>query len=189
MLTTEVALKHIPVSDAHILSLTNTNIKVHLLKLISAKGEEVRKLGGKLGAPDALSVEETRRFIAYIRKYVSFEVNRSRLSYPDHNLINAILIHAVSNLSTSTLGAAIAPEFRIPETSLETGASTYGAAVDYLMALEEPWAIDLLVQSPKLAFTGNNIHKSLSFNIYEAKPDNVLKALPPSCDGGSRAGH
>lgn len=62
------------------------------------------------------------------------------------------------------------------------------------MALGEPWAIglrfscenafishalsDLLVQSPKLAFTDNDIHKSLSCNIYEAKPDNVLKALP-----------
>jgi len=57
------------------LSLTNANIKVHSLKLISAKEEEVRKLGGKLGAPDALSLEETRRFITYIRKYVSFEVS------------------------------------------------------------------------------------------------------------------
>lgn len=75
MLTTQVALKHIPFLDANILSLTNANIKVHSLKLISAKEEEVRKLGGKLGAPDALSVEETRRFIAYIRKYVSFEVS------------------------------------------------------------------------------------------------------------------
>lgn len=62
------------------------------------------------------------------------------------------------------------------------------------MALGEPWAIglrfscenaltshalsDLLVQSPKLAFTDNDIHKSLSCNIYEAEPDNVLKALP-----------
>lgn len=87
----------------------------------------------------------------------------------------------------------MAPKFRIPETSLETGASAYGGAVEYLMALGEPWAIglhfscenpftshalsDLLVRSPKLAFTDNDIHKSLSCNIYEAKPDNVLKAL------------
>jgi len=166
-------VKHIALSDANILSLTNANIKVHSLKFISAKEEEVRKLGGKLGAPDALSLEETRRFIAYIRKYVSFETEAGC-----RVLINAILIHAVSNLSTSALGAAIAPEFRIPETSLESGASAYGGAVDYLMALGEPWAIDLLVQSPKLAFTDNDIHKSLSCNIYEAKPDNVLKALP-----------
>ena len=75
MLTTKVALKHIPFSDTNILSLTSASIKVHSLELISAKEEEVRKLGGKLGAPDALSVEETRRFISYIRKYVSFKVS------------------------------------------------------------------------------------------------------------------
>jgi len=75
VLTSKVALKHIPFSDANILSLTNANIKVHSLKLINAKEEEVRKLGGMLGTPDALSLDETKRFIAYIRKYVSFEVS------------------------------------------------------------------------------------------------------------------
>ena len=75
MLTTKVALKHIPFSDVNILFLTNANIKVHSLELIRAEEEEVRELGGKLGAPDALSVKETRRFISYIRKYVSFEVS------------------------------------------------------------------------------------------------------------------
>ncbi|EDR03618.1 uncharacterized protein LACBIDRAFT_331314 [Laccaria bicolor S238N-H82] len=164
-------VRHNPSSDADILSLTNANIKLHSLKLISAKEEEVRKLGGKLGV--ALSLEETRRIIAQIRKYVSFETEAGC-----RFLINAILTHVVSNLRTSALGAAIVPEFRIPETSLEPGASSYGGAVDYLMAFGEQWAIDLLVRSTKLAFTDNDIYKSLSCNIYEAKPDNVLKALP-----------
>ena len=55
-------------------------------------------------------------------------------------LINVLLIHAASNLSTSAIGAAIAPEFRIPETPLESGGSAYGRAVDYLMVLGELWA-------------------------------------------------
>ena len=63
------------------MSLINANIKVCSLKFISAKEEEVRKLGGELGAPDALSVEETRRFIAYIRKYVSFEVSLASFAF------------------------------------------------------------------------------------------------------------
>ncbi|KAF8514737.1 hypothetical protein JB92DRAFT_111713 [Gautieria morchelliformis] len=42
----------------------------------------------------------------------------------------------------------------------------------------EPWATDLVLQSPKLAFTNKDVLKSVTCNIYEAKPNNVLNALP-----------
>ncbi|KAJ6567522.1 hypothetical protein B0H10DRAFT_2180230 [Mycena sp. CBHHK59/15] len=166
-------VKHVPFSDATILSLTKANIKVDLLELSSLKEGEARKLGDKTTVPDALTLEETKKNIVYTRKYVSFETEAGcRI------LINVLLIHAASNLSTSSIGAAIAPEFRIPETPLESGGSAYGGAVDYLMVLGEPWARNLVLQSPKLAFTNKDILRCMTCNIYEAKPDNVLKALP-----------
>jgi hypothetical protein len=53
-------------------------------------------------------------------------------------LINAILVHIASNLDTAVQGVAIAPEFRIPSTVLESGGSSYAGAVDYLMVLGKP---------------------------------------------------
>ena len=133
----KVVSKNIPFSDANILSLPNAGIKVHFLKLTNAKE---RELGDKLRAPDAFVPEGNRCIDS---KCVSFKVSLLKTEAGSRVLINAIFIPAVSNLSTFALHAAIAPEFRIPETSLESGASAYDRPIDYLIALEGPWAIDL----------------------------------------------
>ena len=77
MLTAETTLKHVPFSDATILSLTKANIKVDLLELPSLKEGEARKLGDETTAPGALTLEETKNNIVYTRKYVSLEVSSS----------------------------------------------------------------------------------------------------------------
>ncbi|KAF8512689.1 hypothetical protein JB92DRAFT_2812485 [Gautieria morchelliformis] len=162
-------IEHGPSEDATILSLTKANINMDLLRL---KEGEAPKLGDKATAPGALTLEETKKNIMCIRKYVSFETEAGcRI------LINALLIHAASNLSTSGVGAAIAPEFRT-ETPSESGGSAYSGAVDYLMVLGEPWATELVLQSPEFAFAHKDVLKYVTCSIYEAKPNNVLKALP-----------
>ncbi|CAA7257414.1 unnamed protein product [Cyclocybe aegerita] len=165
-------LKHVPFSDATVLTLTQANIKVEVLEWNSDGRSQAQHLGGKT-APNALSLDETTKQIGYIRKHIAFETEAGcRI------LINAVMLHAVTNLDTSATGVAIAPEFRIPYTALDSGGSSYAGAVDYLMALGKPSVRDAIVLSPQLAFTDAKIHRLLTCSIYEAKPEKVLPALP-----------
>ncbi|KAF8175104.1 hypothetical protein BJ912DRAFT_1024534 [Pholiota molesta] len=150
-------LKYVPFSDATVLTLTHAHINVEALEWNSNGRSQAQHLGGKT-TPDALSLDETKKQIRYIRKHIAFETEAGcRI------LINAIMLHAVTNLDTSTVGVAITPKFR---------------AVDYLMALGTPSVRDNIVLSPQLAFTNSKIHQSLTCSIYEAKPEKTLTALP-----------
>lgn len=64
------------------------------------------------------------------------------------------MLHVVTNLDTSDTGVAIAPEFRIPYTALDSGGSSYAGAVDYLMALGKPSVRGILIVS-KTVFTSD----------------------------------
>jgi hypothetical protein len=151
MLTPKRFLKHVPFSDATVLTLTHAHINVEALEWNSDGRSQAQHLGGKT-TPDALSLDKTKKQIRYIRKHIAFEVSQilrsSECSCVDSALqteagcrilINTIMLHAVTNLDTSIVGVTIAPEFRrIPYTALDSGGSSFAGAVDYLMALGTP---------------------------------------------------
>ncbi|KAF8813562.1 hypothetical protein BYT27DRAFT_7239433 [Phlegmacium glaucopus] len=174
MLTTKRVLKACSLlrCDATVLTLTQANIKVKVLEWNSNGRSQGQHLGGKT-MPNVLSLDKTTKQIGYIRKHIAFKTEAGC-----QILINAIMLHAVTNLDTSATGVAIAPEFHIPYMALDSGGSSYAGAVDYLMALGKPSVRDAIVLSPQLAFTNSKIHQSLTCSIYEAKLEKVLPALP-----------
>ena len=74
MLATNIASKYMPTPDTPTSSPANANIKTELLFISHEMKDEARTLGFRITGPDALTLEETKKNIAYARKYISFEV-------------------------------------------------------------------------------------------------------------------
>ncbi|KAK7688142.1 hypothetical protein QCA50_008512 [Cerrena zonata] len=115
----------------------------------------------------------TKKQIMNIRKYVALKTEAGC-----HTLIDALLLHVVSNISTSQATGAIILETHIPATLLEFAQTSYGGVVDYKIVLGETWAQKSIVQLPTFAFMDKEIVNALMCNIYEAKPEKSCAALP-----------
>jgi len=93
-------------------------------------------------------------------------------------LVNIILLHVVSNISSVEVDVSIVPEFRMDSTRFEY-AATYGGVVDFLIVKGPPASIKFLLGGgPQLAFTDPDMVKHFSSNIYEAKRDGFRDAIP-----------
>jgi len=116
-----------------------------------------------------LTVEDTRKKILDVLKYVSLESEAGcRI------LINTLLIHVASNLETETSGVVIAPEFRINDTLLGCTEHSFGGVVDYMLIYGDRPVRDRIVKSKAFAFNDPGIYKLLKCNIYEAKPEDLF---------------
>jgi hypothetical protein len=56
-------------------------------------------------------------------------------------LVNAILLHVVSNISGVEVDVSIVPEFRMESTRFEYAATSYGGVVDFLIVKGPPASI------------------------------------------------
>jgi len=112
-------------------------------------------------------------------------------------LVNAILLHIVSNLSGEGVDVNIIPEFRMPATKFEYANMSFGGVVDYLI-IKCPKAITskdtlllcawllliklsheaFILAEPMVAFANPDMVKAMSSNMYEAKNDGVRAAVP-----------
>jgi hypothetical protein len=69
--------KHVPFSDATVLTLTQANIKVEVLEWNSDGKSQAQHLGASGSTTqNALSLDETIKQIGYIRKHIAFEVSQ-----------------------------------------------------------------------------------------------------------------
>ena len=114
-------------------------------------------------------------------------------------MVNAILLHIVSNISDAEVDVGIIPEFRMESTRFEYAATSYGGVVDFLIVKGPPATISKLLNSdftntyllmsslaaefllvgPQLAFTNPHMVEHVSSNIYEAKRGDGLRDAVP----------
>jgi len=100
-------------------------------------------------------------------------------------LVNAVLLHVVSNISGVEFDVSIVPEFRMEATRFEYAATSYGGVVDFLIVKGPPASIKFLLGGPQLAFTDPDMVKHFSSNIYEAKRDGFRDAIPQAAMAGA----
>jgi hypothetical protein len=157
---------HVPFSGTS-LTFAKAKIKAGPLTFISNKIPEIQSLCRKESVDGSqLTVDQTKNLISLIRAHVSFSTEAGcRI------LVNAILLHVVSNISSTEVDVSIIPEFRMAATRFEYAATSYGGVVDFLIVKGPPASIEFLLGGPQLAFTDPDMVKHLSSNIYEAKRD------------------
>ena len=134
-------MKHVPFSSA---MFTKAKIVPGPLTFISNKVLDLRSLG-HIG--NQLTFNQTKDKISLIQSHlplsVSSLVSHSYLTpyvYYSiqteagcHILINAILLHVVSNLSGADINVGVIPKFQIESTHFKHAATCYGNIVDFLI--------------------------------------------------------
>ncbi|KAJ3512375.1 hypothetical protein NLJ89_g3555 [Agrocybe chaxingu] len=157
--------QHTSFSDASLLTLGRMGIAIQPMEWRS-DGATQAKTYGTATLPGALTVEDTRKNIHDVLKYVSLESEAGcRI------LINALLIHVASNLETDSSGVVIAPESRVDDTLL---GCTENSFVDYMLLYGDKAVRDRVIKSQAFAFSNPEIFKLLKCNIYEAKPEELF---------------
>jgi len=150
-------------------------IKIQPMEWRSDGETEAKAYGGET-LPEARMVENTRKNIDDILKYVSLESEAGcRI------LIDALLMHLASTLETDTSGVAIAPEFRVNDMLLGITENSFGGVVDYMLVYGNKAVRDRIIKSKAFAFSDSEIYKLLKCNVYEAKPEDLFiptTALP-----------
>lgn len=129
-------------------------IKAGPLTLVSDKIQDIKSLGLEEGTDrHRLTVGQTKDLIGLIQAHVSFSVSIFPFipsPYPIivvqteagcRILVNAILLHIVSNLSRNGVDVSIVPEFRMEPTRFEYAATSYGGIVDFLIVKGPPASI------------------------------------------------
>lgn len=206
-------IKHVPFSSANALTLIKAKIKPAPLTLILTKIPDIKSLGlvcTEGTDSKRLTVDQTRDLISLIRSHVSFSVSIPCIQifpFTYHHfqteagcriLVNAILLHVVSNLSGNGVDVGIVPGFRMEMTRFEYAATSYGGTVDFLIVKGPPSDIgpdkiylssclpsnsvviitEFILKGPKFAFTNPEMVKHISSNIYGAKRDGFRDAVP-----------
>ncbi|PPQ83151.1 hypothetical protein CVT25_005394 [Psilocybe cyanescens] len=172
-------------SDVSLLTLGRMGVTIQPMEWRS-DGETEAKTHGSVTCPGGRTVEDTRKNIHDVLKYVSLESEAGcRI------LINALLIHVASNLETDTSGVVIAPEFRVEDRLLRSTENSFGGVVDYMLIYGDKSArghygselpgsgsnftyIDRIIKSKAFAFSDREIYKLHKCNIYEAKPEDLF---------------
>lgn len=138
-------MKHVPFSSTTFLTFTKAKIRAGPLTVISNNVPELKSLGLKEGVgSNRLTFNQTRDLISLILAHVSFSVSMHILISPFmptiavrqagcRILVNAILLHVVSNLSGAEVNIGIVPEFTMESTRFEYASTSYGGIVDFLI--------------------------------------------------------
>ncbi|KAF9479105.1 hypothetical protein BDN70DRAFT_921479 [Pholiota conissans] len=123
---------------------------------------------GRVTSPGARTVEDTRRNVDEILKYVFLKSSEAGCGI----LVNTLLMHIASNLETDESGFAIVPEYRAEDTPPEGMDDVFGGIVDYMLFYGDKRVRDEAVRSIIFPFTDLNREnfKFIKCNIYEAKP-------------------
>ncbi|KAF8813027.1 hypothetical protein BYT27DRAFT_7271948 [Phlegmacium glaucopus] len=154
-------------------------------------GETEAKTYGNATLPGARTVEDTRKIIDDVLKYVSLELILLQSEAGCRTLINALLIHVASNLETDASGVVIAPEFRVEDMLLGNTENSFREVVGYMLVHGDKamrgqcvsWLpdhvsnfayVDRIIKSKAFAFSDPEIYKLLKCNIYEAKPEDLF---------------
>lgn len=168
------AVNHVPFSSVDATTFIKAKIKPGPLTLRLDKLDELEALGRQEGTdPNRLSYAITKQFIELIRAHVSYATEAGcRI------LVNAILLHIVSNLSGRDIDVGIIPEFRMPATKFEEANLSFGGVVDYLIIKCPKGMTEFILDEPTVAFANPDMVKAISSNIYEAKKDGVRAAVP-----------
>ncbi|CAA7269834.1 unnamed protein product [Cyclocybe aegerita] len=163
--------KHTPFSDVSLLTLGKMGVTIQPMEWRS-DGVTQAKAYGTATLPGALTIEDTRKNIHDVLKYVSLESEAGcRI------LINTLLIHVASNLETDSSGVVIAPEFRVDDTLLGCTENSFGGVVDYMLVYGDKAVRDRIIKSKAFAFSNPEIYKLLQCNIYEAKPEDLFSPI------------
>ncbi|KAF8959305.1 hypothetical protein BDZ97DRAFT_1761499 [Flammula alnicola] len=172
--------KHTPFSDVPLLTFCRMGIKIQPMEWRS-DGETEAKTYANATLPGARTVEDTRKNIDDVLKYVSLESEAGcRI------LINVLLIHVASNLETHASGVVIAPEFRVEDMLLGSTENAFGGVVDYMLIYGDKVVRDRIIKSKAFAFSDPEIYKLLKCNIYEAKPEDLFTHNVSSSSGDGR---
>ena len=110
-------------------------------------GRDEAREHGKQTSPGAVTLKDTEMRLRNILRFVSTEVcvffqcfRWTILNWHQNEagcrlIINELLVHIAWNLDTEKSGVAIAPEFRVGNTVLESNTRSYGGVVDYMVAV------------------------------------------------------
>ena len=147
-------MKHVPFSSATPLTFSKAKIKAGPLTFISNKIPVLQSLCRQESVDsNRLTVDQTKNIISLIRAHVSFSVSTDiciLVFMPSIHfqteagcriLVNAILLHVVSNISGTEVDVSIIPEFRMAATRFEYAATSYGGVVDFLIVKGPPASI------------------------------------------------
>jgi hypothetical protein len=165
-------LEDVKVDPVTLLSL---KISFGPLFLISDKRQEVENLGLD-ETPGCLPIDTTRLLISLVRGHVA---TVSKAGY--RILINILLLRVVSVMCLGDTTVNIIPEFPLPRTifNRDSGKYSFSGAVDFLVTKLPARYTEYLLGDPTTALANPEyIQGPMTSNIFEAKRDNVLAALP-----------